>query len=50
MSSFVLFMYGIIKLCLSTLQQIRDPKDKTMADKLIYIPNDDTQNYPFCRS
>ena len=19
-----------------------------MADKLIYIPNDDTQNYPFC--
>ena len=24
-------------------------RDKTMADKLIYIPNDDTQNYPFCR-
>ena len=23
-------------------------KDKTMADKFIYIPNDDTQNYPFC--
>ena len=22
---------------------------KTMADKLIFIPNDDTQNYPFCR-
>ena len=21
-----------------------------MADKLIYIPNNDTQNYPFCRS
>ena len=20
-----------------------------MADKLIYMPNDDTQNYPFCR-
>ena len=20
-----------------------------MDDKLIYIPNDDTQNYPFCR-
>ena len=20
-----------------------------MADKLIYIPNDDIQNYPFCR-
>ena len=23
--------------------------DKTMADKWIYIPNEDTQNYPFCR-
>ena len=21
----------------------------TMADKLIYIPNDETQNYLFCR-
>ena len=21
----------------------------TMADKLLYNPNDDTQNYPFCR-
>ena len=20
-----------------------------MADKLMYIPNDDTQNYPFCK-
>ena len=20
-----------------------------MADKLLYIPNDDIQNYPFCR-
>ncbi len=20
-----------------------------MADKLMYIPNDDTQDYPFCR-
>ena len=24
--------------------------DKTMADKLMYIPIDDTQNYRFCRS
>ena len=24
-------------------------RDKTMADKLIYIPHDDTQNYQFCR-
>ena len=22
---------------------------KTMADKFMYIPNDDTQNYPFYR-
>ena len=22
---------------------------KTMADNLMYIPNDDAQNYPFCR-
>ena len=22
--------------------------DKTIGDKLMYIPNDDTQNYPFC--
>ena len=24
-------------------------RDKTIADKLIYIPNDDIQNFPFCR-
>ena len=24
-------------------------RDKTMADDLMYIPNDGTQNYPFCR-
>ena len=24
-------------------------RDKTMDDKLMYIYNDDTQNYPFCR-
>ena len=24
-------------------------RDKTMSDKLIYIPNDNTQNYPFFR-
>ena len=24
-------------------------RDKTIKDKLIYIPNDDTQNYPFYR-
>ncbi len=24
-------------------------RDKTMADKWIYIPNDDTHNYPLCR-
>ena len=24
-------------------------RDKIMADKLMYIPKDDTQNYIFCR-
>ena len=24
-------------------------RDKTMSDTWIYIPNDDTQNYPYCR-
>ena len=24
-------------------------RDKTMADKLMYFPNGDTQNYPFCK-
>ena len=24
-------------------------RDKTIADKFIYILNDDTQNYPFCK-
>ena len=23
--------------------------DKKMADKLMYIPNNDTQNHPYCR-
>ena len=23
--------------------------DKTMVDTLMYIPNDDTQNYTFCK-
>ena len=23
-------------------------RDKTVADKFIYIPNDDTENYSFC--
>ena len=24
-------------------------RNKTMADKLMYIPNDDAQKYPFCK-
>ena len=24
-------------------------RDKTMADKLMYTPNDNKKNYPFCR-
>ena len=27
----------------------RDLNVKIMANKLMYIPNDNTQNYPFCR-
>ena len=27
----------------------RERKDKTMADKLMYIPNSNTQKYPSCR-
>ena len=26
--------------------QLRDQRDKTMADKLMYIPNEDSQYYP----
>ena len=33
----------------TSLVQRKNAMDKTMADKLIYIPNNDTQNYPFCR-
>ena len=28
--------------------RIASDRDMTMADKLMYIPNDDTQNYLFC--
>ena len=28
----------------------RDLREKTIADKLVYIANVDTQNYPSCRS
>ena len=27
----------------------RSKRDKTMADKLMYISNVEAQNYPFCR-
>ena len=30
-------------------KKTRDQRDKTMADKLMYILNDDKQNYPFWR-
>ena len=29
--------------------QLKDYRDKTMVDKLIYTPNDNTQNYHFYR-
>ena len=44
--------YGVRTMGLNSLTPgniSRISKDKTMADKLMYIPNDDTQNYPFCR-
>ena len=28
---------------------IKTHRDKTMADKWMYIPSHDKQNYPFCR-
>ena len=28
---------------------VRNYRDKTMADTLMYVPNDDTQNFLFCR-
>ena len=34
---------------ISCIFEIRDLKDNTMAEKCIYIPNDNKQNYPFCR-
>ena len=46
-----------VKILLVLNQSIKIPKlyqnigiyrDKTMADKLMHIPNDDEQNYPFC--
>ena len=39
------FGYSIIFL----QAKLRNQRDKTIADKLMYIPNGDTQNYPFCR-
>ena len=31
------------------VENVREIMDKTMAYKFMYIPIDDTQNYPFCR-
>ena len=31
------------------LKQTEILKNETIDDKVIYIPNDDDQNYPFCR-
>ena len=42
-------MYINISFIVLSLKITVLPKDKTMADKLVYIPNDYTQNYPFCR-
>ena len=46
---------GLEELLIQTPRQIYcyfytriDSRTKTMADKLIFIPNEDTQNYSFC--
>ena len=31
----------------NTVKIHNDQRDKTIADKLMYFPNDDIQNYPF---
>ena len=31
------------------MEKDRDKRDNTMAEKLMNIPNDDTQNFPFCK-
>ena len=38
-----------LQICCNFLSVPGTYRDKTMADKLIYIPNNNTQNYPFCR-
>ena len=45
----VIIIFRLVYLELSNLYYIRILRDKTMDDKLIYIPIDDKQNYPFCR-
>ena len=44
-TKFKLIVFGLEKK--SSLSGIY--RDKTMADKLMYIPNDDKQNQTFCR-
>ncbi len=36
-------------ICISRYIEQGHKKDKPMADKLMYIPNDDTQSYPIYR-
>ena len=42
-------MINLVKITVIVVTLPRDLREKTMADKLIYIPNNDAQNYPFCR-
>ena len=48
-NSYINHIITFMNLCLTLLSGIL--RDKTMVDKLMCIqfPNDDTQNYPFCR-
>ena len=46
------YAIAIIITGLDVIQKLNSPgiyRDKIIAEKLIYIPNDDTQNYPFFR-
>ena len=41
---FTIDIYTTIRYVIAVIE-----RDKTMAYKMMYIPNDDTQYYPFCR-
>ena len=42
-------LFGNLSTLLQLLDQSKIYRYKTMTNKLMYISNDDSQNYPFCR-